>query len=124
MLFAGAVRKHRSKSAKIADSLSGLRKGWVHDRAIRTHAIFSAAGLAALAIARPSAAWVLAFVVLLVTGLAAELINDAVESLLDRLHPDSDPAIGAAKDMASAAAFVINAAAAALLVCALLFGRS
>jgi diacylglycerol kinase (ATP) len=67
---------------------------------------------------------VLAFVVLLVTGLAAELINDAVESLLDRLHPDNDPAIGAAKDMASAAAFVINAAAAALLVCALLFGRS
>ena len=122
--YSRPVRKHRSKSEKIADSLSGLRKGWVHDRAIRTHAIFSAIGLIALAIARPPIAWVLAFVVLLVVGLAAELINDAVETLLDRLHPDSDPAIGAAKDMSSAAAFAINAAAAAVLVCALLFARS
>ena len=118
------MQKHRPILAKIADSLSGLRKGWDHDPAIRTHAIFSAVGLIALAIARPPIAWVLAFVVLLVAGLAAELINDAVEALLDRLHPESDATIGAAKDMSSAAAFAINAVAAAVLVCALVFARS
>jgi diacylglycerol kinase (ATP) len=118
------VPKHRPFSDKIGDSLSGLMRGWRHDRAIRTHAIFSAIGLIALAIARPPVAWILAFVVLLVVGLAAELINDAVETLLDRLHPDTDPAIGAAKDMASSAPFAINAAAAVVLVCALLFARS
>lgn len=118
------VPKYRPISEKIADSLSGLKKGWLHDSAIRSHAIFSVLGLIALAIARPHVAWVLAFVVLLVTGVAIELVNDAVERLLDRLHPDTDPAIGAAKDMTSAAAFVINAAAAVVLVCALLFARS
>jgi diacylglycerol kinase (ATP) len=111
-------------SEKIGDSLSGLKKGWLHDRAIRSHALFSVVGLIALLVLRPPVAWVLGFVVLLVVGLATELINDALEKLLDRLHPDSDPAIGAAKDMASAAAFVVNAAAAAVLVCALLFARS
>lgn len=109
---------------KVGDSLSGLKKGWLHDRAIRTHALFAVIGLIALGIARPSIAWVLAFVVLLVVGLATELINDAVETLLDRLHPDRDPAIGAAKDMSSAAALAINAAAVAVLVCALLFANS
>lgn len=118
------MRKHRPLTRKIGDSLSGLKEGWRHDRAIPLHAICSAAALIVLFVARPPVAWVLAFVVLLVAGLAAELINDAVEKLLDRLHPDRDPAIGAAKDMTSAAAFVINAAAAGVFVGALLFARS
>lgn len=103
---------------KIGDSLSGLREGWNRDRAIRTHGLFSVVAVIALFAARPALAWMLSIVILLVAGLAAELINGAIEVLLDRVHPDSDPAIGAAKDMSSAAAFVINAAAAIVLLCA------
>jgi diacylglycerol kinase (ATP) len=104
--------------------LSGLAQGWRQDRAIRTQLLFFAIAAVALLIARPPVAWVLTTLALLVIGLAAELLNGAVETLLDRLHPDTDRAIGAAKDMASAAAFVINGAAAVVLVCALVFARS
>ena len=52
-------------------------------------------------------------------ALAAELVNAALEALIDRLHPDYDSEIGAAKDMSSAAVLVINLAAGAAFVIAL-----
>ena len=78
----------------MADGLRGIREGWKRDQAIRT----------------------LAVVVLVVAGLAAELMNSALEAALDKVHPDLDPAIGAAKEMASAAAAVINLSAIALFL--------
>jgi len=87
---------------------------------MRTHAMLSAAGIILLLIMRPPVAWSLAVVVLVVAGVAAELVNSALEAALDKLHPDIDPTIGAAKEMASAAAAVINLAAVALFVGAVL----
>ena len=62
----------------------------------------------------------LAVVVLVVVGNAAELLNSALEAVLDKLHPDLDPAIGAAKEMASGAAAVVNLAAVVVFVGAIL----
>ena len=39
--------------------------------------------------------------------LAAELLNSAIEALADRISPGHDPAIGHAKDMGSAAVFLL-----------------
>ena len=114
------MRTQRPIFEKIGNSLAGLRAGWHQDRAVRNHVLFSGIALIALLVARPPLAWVLASLTLLVAGLAAELVNGAVEVLLDRLHPDRHPAIGAAKDMASAAPFIINVAAAVVVLCALL----
>lgn len=44
----------------------------------------------------------------------AELMNAALETLADRLHPERHPEIGAAKDMAAGA--VLAASVAAVLV--------
>jgi diacylglycerol kinase (ATP) len=96
---------------RAADSLAGLRQGFRRDLAMRTHIILSLAAIAGLAWLRPALTWTLSVVVLLVLGLAAELFNGALEAALDRLHPGEDAEIGAAKDMASAAAMVINCAA-------------
>ena len=96
---------------RAADGLKGLGEGFRRERAVRTHLIFSAASLIMLIWVRPALAWTLTVAVLLVLGLTVELINGAVEASLDRLHPRVDSEIGAAKDMASAAAFVINCAA-------------
>ena len=110
----------RAMLRRARDSLSGLREGWSRDRAFRSHIAFSIVALVTLVILRPATPWVLACVVLLAIGMAAELINGAVEALLDRLHPETHSAIGAAKDMSSAAAFVINAAAVLVLLGAVL----
>jgi diacylglycerol kinase (ATP) len=95
-------------------------EAWKRDQALRTHVFLSAAGIAVLLAVQPAVAWTLSVVVLLVAGLAAELVNSSVETALDKLHPDLDPAIGAAKEMASGAAAVINLAAVALFVGAIL----
>ena len=102
----------RPIQARAASSLAGLAQGWRREAAIRTHVTLSVAGLAGLTAAQAQASWLITGAVLMVAGLSCELINAAVEALLDRLHPERDDAIGAAKDMCSAAAFLLNLAAA------------
>lgn len=51
---------------------------------------------------------------------AAETMNTSIERLLDRLHPDQDPAVGAAKDLAAGA--VLLAAMGAAAIGAVVFG--
>ena len=68
---------------------------------MRTHFVLSALAIIGLAWVQPVLAWTLAVALLLVLGLAAELINGALEASLDRLQPGHDQEIGAAKDMHS-----------------------
>lgn len=110
------MHKNRAMMERARDSLCGLREGWMRDRAFRNHVLFTIVALVALAALQPPIPWVLACLVLFAMGLAAELINGAVEALLDRIHPENHSTIGAAKDMSSAAAFVINAAAVLILL--------
>jgi len=113
-------REVRPLSQRLKDGLRGVREGWRRDQAMRTHAMLSAAGILVLLIMEPPVAWSLALVVLVVAGVSAELVNSALEAALDKLHPDLDPTIGAAKEMASAAAAVINIAAVGVFLGAVL----
>ena len=107
-------KQDRPLVQRIADGFRGIREGWKRDRAMRTHVLLSAIGMLVLLVVRPPVAWTLAVMVLAVAGLAIELVNSALEAALDRLHPDLDPEIGAAKEMASAAAAVVNLSALAI----------
>jgi diacylglycerol kinase (ATP) len=113
-------KQDRPLVQRMADGLRGIRKGWTRDRAMRTHVLLSVVGAAILLVVRPPVAWTLAVVVLVVAGLAMELVNSALEAALDKLHPDLDAEIGAAKEMASGAAAVINLSAVAVFVAAVL----
>jgi diacylglycerol kinase (ATP) len=113
-------KQNRPLGQRMADGLQGIGEGWTRDQALRTHVPLSAAGIVALLVIRPPVAWTLAVVVLVVAGLAAELMNSALEAALDKLHPDRNQEIGAAKEMASAAAAVINLSAVALFLGAFL----
>ena len=105
------VKSKRWIGLRVADSVAGLRTGWRREASLRLHFSLAAIGLVLIVLVRPPLAWTLGFLILLVLSAAIELLNGAIEALLDRLHPDRDPDIGAAKDMASAAAFVVNVAA-------------
>lgn len=45
---------------------------------------------------------------------AAETMNTSIERLLDRLHPEPDPGVGAAKDLAAGAVLLAALGAAAI----------
>ncbi len=70
--------------------------------------------LALLLWCRPDAIWwgLIALVTALV--LALELLNSALERLIDHLHPDRHPEIKLVKDMAAGAVLVLSLAAVAL----------
>ena len=112
--------KDRPLPHRLRNGLAGLAQGWRRERSLRTQLLVSGTGVLVLLIAHVKPAWLLAVVALLAVALAAELFNAAFEALLDRLHPDYDPEIGAVKDMSSAAVLVINLAAGAAFVAALL----
>ena len=113
-------KKGRPFGQRWRDGVAGLVQGWHRESSVRLHLLLAVPGVAGVLLTKPRLAWLLAFVVLLVLGLAIELINASLEALLDRLHPAHDAEIGAAKDLGSAAALVVNLAAAAAFLGAIL----
>jgi diacylglycerol kinase len=112
--------KQRPIIVRARDSVRGLGEAWRRERAVRTHLILSVVGLTTLSILGVQTVWLLSFVLLLVGSFAAELLNAALEAIIDLLHPAYHTEVGAAKDMSSAAAFVLNSSAAAVFIMALL----
>jgi diacylglycerol kinase len=103
--------KDRALPRRLRNGLAGLAQGWRRERSLRTQVMASGSAVLVLLGVHARLAWLLAFVALVSVALAAELVNAALEALLDRLHPGYDSEIGAAKDMSSAAVLVINLAA-------------
>ncbi|WP_101925180.1 MULTISPECIES: diacylglycerol kinase [Luteimonas] len=88
-------------------SLQGLRAAWLHESSFRLEVY-------ALAVMGPLAIWLgdtgieralLLGSCLLV--LAAELLNSAIEAVIERYGPEHHALAGRAKDMGSAAVFVL-----------------
>lgn len=86
----------------------GLRLAVCRESSFRTHLLAAAGVLAVLLALRPALVWwaVLALASGLV--LVAELLNSALEALVDHLHPERHPEIGAAKDIAAGAVLVAS----------------
>jgi len=96
---------------RVGFALHGLRLAVQREGSFRNHLLAAAAVLVLLLVTRPAALWwaLLALAVGLV--LVAELVNSALEALIDHLHPERHPEIGAAKDIAAGAALVASGVA-------------
>jgi diacylglycerol kinase (ATP) len=105
---------------RLAFALHGLRLAAGREASFRTQLAAAAAVLALLLVSRPAPLWwaVMALAVGLV--LVAELINSALEAVVDRLHPERHPEIGAAKDIAAGAVLVASGIAVAVGIAFLL----
>ena len=95
--------KNRPFRQRLRAAVAGIRAGWQRERSFRTQGVAGGAALIFLAVMGAPAIWYA--VVVLAAGLVfvAELFNAALEALVDRLHPDIHPEIGAVKDMAAGA---------------------
>lgn len=103
--------KNRPFRERLGFAAAGLRDGWRRERSFRTHCLF--AGLAALAllVLRPAPVWWGLVAVVIALVLALELVNSAMESLVDLLHPGVHAEIRAIKDMVAGAVLTISIAA-------------
>lgn len=96
---------------RLGFALNGLKLAARRERSLRVQLLAMVTVLALLLATRPAPVWwaLLALAVGLV--LMAELFNSALETLLDHLHPERHPQIGAAKDIAAGAVLVASATA-------------
>ncbi len=88
-------------------SLKGLRSGWRHEASFRLEATL-------VIVLLPLGLWLghgalekLALVFPLLLVLSAELLNSAIEAVLDKVSPEFSELAGRAKDMGSAAVLLL-----------------
>lgn len=87
------------------NSLRGLDLAARSERAVRQELFAIAVGLPAAFLLSDHLWTRIALVAVLLLVLALELLNTALETLCDHVTPGHHPAIGAAKDLGSAAVF-------------------
>lgn len=95
-------------AARLGFALAGLRLVFAREKSFQVQLVLAAlAALAVLAL-RPGLLWAALVALSAALVLALELVNSALEYLLDRLHPAYDREIGAAKDAAAAAVLLAS----------------
>ncbi|MDE3016952.1 MAG: diacylglycerol kinase [Pseudomonadota bacterium] len=107
---------------RIEYALSGLKESWNSEQSFRIQVGGFAFVIMVLYITQPSTVW---WALLLLTSggvLAMELINTAVEKLIDHLHPDQHPVLKTVKDTLAGAVLVMSITA-LLVFAAFLWSR-
>ena len=103
--------KNRSLLARIGFAVAGWRAAWARERSFRTQVWLAGCALLVLLLIWPGPVWWAIVAVTCALVLALELINSALEGLIDLLHPEIHPEIKAIKDMLAGAVLAISCAA-------------
>lgn len=103
--------KGRPFRARMGFALAGIRSGWAREASFRSQARLAAAALIALLVLRPAAVWWGLVSVSCAIVMALELVNSAMEAVIDLLHPGIHPSVKVAKDMLAGAVLVRSFAA-------------
>lgn len=101
---------------RLGYAFAGLQAAWQTEKSLRTHAAATAGVMLVLLITRAPAMWWAVMALTIGLVVATELINTALETLADHLHPQRHEAIRVTKDIAAAAVLVSSMVA--LLVAA------
>ena len=112
--------KNQSFWRRLRHARDGIWIALRTEASFRTQSALAVLAAVVLALLRPPLVWVALCLVSAAAVLALELVNTALEQLADRLHPETHPAIRAAKDCAAAA--VLMAAASAAIIGTLTLG--
>jgi undecaprenol kinase len=103
--------KNQPFGRRLGFALAGIWQGLKSERSLRVQVVMGVLAILALIVLRPPPVW-WALVALAISGvIAAELVNTALEHLLDRLHPAIHPEIRIVKDCAAAAVLVASCGA-------------
>lgn len=106
---------------RLGFACAGLKLALRRERSLRAHGLAVLAVLLALLLTRAPALWWALLGLASGLVLVAELLNSALETLADHLHPEQHSEVGAAKDIAAGAVLVASAVALAVGL-AFLFG--
>jgi undecaprenol kinase len=106
-----ASMKRRPLRHRVGFAAAGIREAWRREPSLRTQVILAAGMLVMLATLNPELVWWAIFIVVGSLVIAAEMVNSALEALIDHLHPDRHPEIRVVKDMAAGAVLIFSVSA-------------
>ncbi len=98
----------RDIGSRIQCGCEGIRYAWQEERSFRYHVFGLAAMVATLLIIQPKLLWWGLALMASLTAISFEMLNSAMESLADHLHPEHHPKIGKMKDLAGGAVIVFS----------------
>jgi len=104
--------KGRPLLQRIGFAWAGITEAWRREASFRSQAVIAGLALVGTASLRPDVVWVAAVALAIALVLAIEMINSALEAILDHLHPGEAAAVRRAKDMAAGAVLLASAGAA------------
>jgi diacylglycerol kinase len=106
--------KNRPFRERLGFALAGLATGWQREKSFRSQARLGILAFIGLLVLHPAPVWWGLVAVLVSLVLALELLNSALEGVIDLLHPGLHPEIKAIKDMTAGAVLMISFAALAV----------
>ena len=106
--------KNRGFQHRLGFAVAGIITVWRRERSFRTQTVAAGTAIAVTILLRPGLLWAAAVILSVALVLALELVNSALEALIDHLHPGIAPAIKIAKDAAAGAVLVASIGAAAV----------
>ena len=104
--------KNRRFIERAGFAWAGLCAAWRSEHSLRVQAIMALAAFAVMGVLQPGLIWWALVGMMIALVLAAELINTALEQLVDHLHPERHPRIKIVKDCAAAAVLLLSLGAA------------
>ncbi len=109
--------KNRPFYVRMGFAWNGIRECWRTESSFRIHCLIAVLTVLVLAFVRPAPLWWAIAGLAISLVMAFELINSAVERLIDHLHPEIHPEIGVIKDMASGGVLLVGIGAAVIGLC-------
>jgi undecaprenol kinase len=100
--------KNRAFHHRLGFAVAGILHALRAENSFRVHVLAACAVLIALIVLRPQPLWWGIIIVTVTLVLGAELINTALEQLVDHLHPEQHPRIKLVKDCAAGAVLVFS----------------
>ncbi|MBB1316542.1 diacylglycerol kinase [Shewanella sp. SR43-4] len=97
-------------------SMKGLKSAWKHEAAFRQETLLAGLMFPVALLLNISATERILLIMTLLIVLIVELLNSAIEAVVDRVGDEIHPLSGQAKDIASAAVFI------SLVLCTITWG--
>lgn len=106
--------KNKPFAARLGFAVAGWCAVWRSERSFRTQCGFALAAGLVVVVLQPGWVWAALVALSIALVLALELLNSALEYLIDHVHPGIAPQIGQAKDAAAGAVLVASLGALAV----------
>ncbi|PCI51119.1 MAG: diacylglycerol kinase [Alphaproteobacteria bacterium] len=108
--------KNQSFLRRLDNAWQGIHTSWLSEKSFRFHCAATLLVIVILGLIRPAPIWWA--LLLLVCGLVLtlELVNTAIEKLIDLLHPEQHPVLKIVKDTLAGAVLVASLIATGIFI--------